>query len=191
MPRTIAALTALGMGAGIMYLADPRLGRRRRARAVDAGRHLSHVVRDAATTAAIDVEHRVTGAASRALESVAPAPPPSDDVLAARVRARLGRLVSHPGAIDVTASEGLIVLSGPVFDSEIGRLIDGVRAVPGVVRVENKLEPHARAGTVPGLQGRGPAQLQRRPIRWTPAARALTGAIGLLFVAFAVRRAAL
>jgi hypothetical protein len=149
------------------------------------------VVRDAATTAAIDVEHRVTGAASRALESVAPAPPPSDDVLAARVRARLGRLVSHPGAIDVTASEGLIVLSGPVFDSEIGRLIDGVRAVPGVVRVENKLEPHARAGTVPGLQGRGPAQLQRRPIRWTPAARALTGAIGLLFVAFAVRRAAL
>jgi hypothetical protein len=37
-----------------------------------------------------------------------------DAVLAERVRTELGRLVSHPGAIIVTATQGRVTLSGAV-----------------------------------------------------------------------------
>jgi hypothetical protein len=127
---------------------------------------------------------------ARATASLVPQPPPIDDVLAARVLTRIGRLVSHPGAIEVKASSGRITLSGPVFEAEVEQLLEGVRAVPGVTHVDNQLEPHAQAGDISALQGPGPLTLHgaaSRWARWTPATRVMAGATGLALMAWAAR----
>jgi hypothetical protein len=93
MNKGVIAFAGLGVGAGIMYLADPQQGRGRRARLRDTAVHRSHMLRDAAGAASRDTEHRLAGIAARARAAVAHRPAPDDDVLAARVRSRLGRLV--------------------------------------------------------------------------------------------------
>jgi hypothetical protein len=185
MNKGVIAFAGLGVGAGIMYLADPQQGRGRRARLRDTAVHRSHMLRDAAGAASRDTEHRLAGIAARARAAVAPRPAPDDDVLAARVRSRLGRLVSHPGAIEVKATSGRVALTGPVFVAELNQLLHGVRAVEGVIEIENVLEPHADAADIPALQGAGPMELRAVPpawIRWTPATRLLAGAAGLALV---------
>jgi hypothetical protein len=194
MNRGTIALTGLGLGAGVMYLADPQEGRRRRARLRDAIVHTGHLLEAATGRASRDIENRVAGLGARAAASLATQPPPIDDVLAARVRARIGRLVSHPGAIDVKAASGRIVLSGPVFNAEVEQLVEGVRAVSGVTQIDNQLEPHAQAGDIPALQGPGPLRLRGVPpgwARWTPTTRVMAGAAGLALMALAARRRAI
>lgn len=191
MNKGMIALTSVGLGAGIMYLADPQEGRRRRARLRDAVVHTSHTLETAAGTASRDVENRFAGLGARMRASLAEQPAPIDDVLAARVRARIGRLVSHPGAIEVKAMAGRIALSGPVFEAEVEQLVNGVRAVAGVTDVENHMEPHAEAGDVSALQGPGPLHVSAASpgwVRWTPTTRVMAGAAGLALMALASRR---
>jgi len=102
------------------------------------------------------------------------------------VRARLGRLVSHPGAIDVTTNKGTVIVSGPIFDAEVGQLLKGVAAVPGVGAIENRLEPHRDADHVSALQGPGPREVARMPAswrRWSPTARLIAGVAGVALLA--------
>jgi BON domain-containing protein len=189
MDKAKIALAGVGVGAGLMYFADPEEGRRRRARVRDAIVHTVHTMEDAAGTASRDVEHRIVGLAARAVAAIVEQPIPTDEILAARVRTRVGRLVSHPGAIDVVATSGRVTLRGPVFGAEVEQLVSGVGDVPGVTSVENRLEPHAEAGDVPALQGPGPLKLTPGPIvRWTPTTRIMAGAAGLALMALASRR---
>jgi hypothetical protein len=191
MNKALVAVGAVGLGAGVMYLADPDAGRRRRARLRDAGVHASHTIGDAAGMTARDVEHRVEGIAARTLDRLIDEPPPGEAVLVARARARLGRLVSHPGAIEITARAGVVTVSGPVFAAEVDRLIAGLAAVRGVTGIVNRLEAHDAADQVPALQGPGPVAIGRVPAswrRWTPTRRLLAGVTGLaLVVLFAPR----
>lgn len=184
--RTIV-LAALGAGAGLMYLADPREGRRRRGRVRDAVTHTSHVVADAASAASRDLRNRVGGLAARTVTAVARRPAPIDDVIVARVRSHLGRLVSHPGAIAVSAKSGVVSLQGPVFEAELRQLLRGVLAVPGVIALENHLDAHHRARDVPALQGPGPMHAAAHRIRWTPTARLLAGIAGATLMAVSAR----
>jgi hypothetical protein len=85
----------------------------------------------------------------------------------------------------VKATSGRVALTGPVFVAELNQLLHGVRAVEGVIEIENVLEPHADAADIPALQGAGPMELRAVPpawIRWTPATRLLAGAAGLALV---------
>lgn len=186
MNKIAIALTGAGVGAGAMYLLDPSRGRRRRARLGEAAAHASHRARAVAGMTARDVQHRLSGLAARAVVRVTEEHTPADNVLVERVRARLGRLVSHPGAIDVLASEGSVTLSGPVFEAEVEQLMKGVAAVAGVTVVDNQLEPHRDAAHVSALQGPGPRTVPVGPMkwfRWTPTTRLLTAMAGLALVA--------
>jgi hypothetical protein len=186
MNKITIALTGAGLGAAAMYLMDPSRGRRRRARLSEAASHVSHRALDIAGMTARDVRHRLSGAAARTLDRVIEEEAPADDVLVERVRARLGRLVSHPGAIDVVASAGTVTLTGPVFAAEVDQLIQGVAAVPGVTTVENKLEPHRDAAHVSALQGPGPRKVPSPSatwLRWTPTARLVAAMTGLALLA--------
>jgi len=188
MNKALIALTGLGVGAGMMYLTDPHEGRRRRARLREVAVHTSHGATAITGMTTRDLEHRVSGLVARTIATFMEDAPPIDDVLAARVRARLGRLVSHPGSIEVTARSGAVAVSGPIFEAEVEQLMKGVAAVPGVTAIENRLAPHREAAHVPGLQGLGPRALGRVPAswsRWTPTARLLTGVAGLALVALA------
>jgi hypothetical protein len=78
---------------------------------------------------------------------------PDDLQLIERVRARMGRLVSHPHAIQVGANNGRVTLSGPVLRHEVARLLDAIRSVWGVSEVEDRLVAHDHADAISSLQG--------------------------------------
>jgi uncharacterized membrane protein len=173
-------LGGAGLGAGLMFMFDPDRGRRRRALVRDQVAHTARVLGDASSKTARDLSHHIYGVVAESShllrhEEV------SDDVLVARVRARLGRSVSHPHAISVTAKDGHVTLSGPVLAHEAGRLLSSTSKVRGVREVENRLEIHQQADNVPGLQGGRPRTGDRFPLMqscWTPTARLLTGLAG-------------
>lgn len=186
MNKIAIALTSAGLGAGTMYLLDPVRGRRRRARLGEVAAHASHRAQAVAGMTARDVQHRLSGLAARAVDRMVEEQTPADVVLVERVRARLGRLVSHPRAIDVLASGGTVTLSGPVFEAEVEQLMRGVATVAGVTTVENRLEPHRDAAHVSALQGPGPRTVPVGPTKWfcwTPTTRLLAAIAGLALVA--------
>ena len=191
MNKIIAVFTGAVMGAATMYVLDPSRGRRRRARLREAALHTSHSATAVAAMTARDVEHRVSGLAARTLDRLIEKPSPSDAVLAERVRARLGRLLSHPGAIDVIANNGTVTLRGPIFEAEVEQMLGGVGAVAGVASIENQLQPHRDAARVSALQGPGPRTIPTPPekwLRWTPTARLIAGIAGLTLVALSSPR---
>lgn len=102
-----------------------------------------------------------------------------DDILEARVRSAIGRVVSHPRAIEVESEGCCVTLSGPVLAHEEEALVSAVKKVRGVEGVRNHLEVHAEPGTVPGLQGgagRKPgARGELAQENWAPAVRLLMG----------------
>jgi hypothetical protein len=184
MNKGITLAVGLAVGARLMYLLDPDRGQRRRALLRDKLRHGAHQAGDALETAALDLAHRATGLAAETRarfrkEDV------SDVVLVERVRAKLGRVVSHPRAITVTADQGRVTLSGQMLAGELAELLAAAAAVRGVRDVENRLEVHERADGVPALQGEG---RHRGEGAWTPAARLLTGTAGGALAAYGVKR---
>lgn len=172
-------LMTLGLGAGLMYFLDPRDGRRRRALLRDQGVHVGRLERTLLGKAGRDLSNRAHGLAERVRHPTAKNVP--DEVLADRVRSKLGRVVSHPGAIEVQACDGCVVLWGPVLAHEHAGLVSAVQGVTGVCDVIDRLEPHERAADIPSLQGEGRVAGRGRR-GWSPALRAaaIAGGGGLL-----------
>ncbi|HEX9289220.1 MAG TPA: BON domain-containing protein [Anaeromyxobacteraceae bacterium] len=138
------------VGAGAALLLDPQRGAARRARARDRAASLARQASAGARRRAKDVRQRAQG---RAYELEHADEEVDDGVLVERVRAQIGKRTSHPGAIEVGAQRGRVVLSGPVLRSEVEGLIDIVEKVRGVKSVESRLEVHEAPGDVPPLQG--------------------------------------
>lgn len=150
-----SGLALFGLGAGLMYFFDPTSGRRRRALVRDQVVGLGHDIRDQtdALAAQFRDKARRVQATVRSVPTRVFGEDVTDPVLAERVRSALGRVVSHPGSIEVSAWEGRIHLSGAILASEMDDLIAAVAAVPGVRDFEHDLDVHEVAGNVPGLQG--------------------------------------
>jgi uncharacterized membrane protein len=178
-------LAGAAVGALAMYLADPERGRRRRALARDKMQSLAANAGDALHVASRDLSNRMQGLrveASRRLfgqDQIA-----DDQLLEERVRAKIGRAVSHPHAIKTTAQGGRVILSGQVLAGEKEQLLQAVRSVMGVKEVEDALEAHDKPD-IPSLQGQGKRRQLRPAIlqeNWPPALRALAavggGALG-------------
>lgn len=146
----LAALFVV-LGAGLMYFLDPRGGRRRRALLRDQLAKAVNRSQDRVEALSKDVPNRAKGAVLEAQKRLQPEEV-DDPTLAARVRAKMGRVVSHPGAINVLANQGHVTLSGHVLANEVQPLIATVRDVPGVAHVENQLQVDAEAANIPDLQ---------------------------------------
>ena len=58
----------------------------------------------------------------------------------ARVRAQIGHVVSQAGAVDVTAHQGRVTLSGSIAAHEVEKLLSAVASVASVTAVVNRLE---------------------------------------------------
>jgi uncharacterized membrane protein len=173
-------LGGMMLGAGLMYYLDPDRGRRRRSMLRDQVVHLLHRADDAVETAGRDLGNRTLGLAAEAVSRVRP-DDASDPVIQARVRSALGRLVSHPGSVEVSVVDGEVILGGPVLADELDALMAGVRAVRGVRGVFNDLQVHEEPGDVPGLQGeRRPPQSRIDVLQenWSPATRMIMGVVG-------------
>jgi hypothetical protein len=168
-------LVSAVLGATAMYMFDPDRGRRRRALARDKLRSLVADSGDLLTAAARDARSRAQGLKAQTLRLFRRKDVPGDDlVLIERVRARMGRVVSHPHAVQIGARTGRVTLSGPILESEVDPLLCAVRAVPGVSEIDDHLVAHQRPGSVPGLQGgarRPETRSEFRKENWTPALR--------------------
>ena len=178
--QTRDVLLGIGIGAALLFIVDPRTGRRRRALATDQFVRASRKTGDALDATARDIANRTSGmvAAARARWSDERV---DDRRLLQRVRAKLGRVCSHPRAIDVDAADGAITLRGPILAHETDSVLATVRGVRGVLHVTNALEPHQSADGVPALQGGNIAdpELDIFQRNWAPATQALVTAAGL------------
>jgi uncharacterized membrane protein len=182
-----SALRTLGgaaLAAAAMYWFDPTSGRRRRARLRDQLISASGDVRTAVNVGGRDLAHRIQGTLAVA-RSAYNGDRVNDGVLSERVRAALGRAVSHPGAIDVTVYDGRVTLTGAVLAEEFPQLMRAVQATHGVEAVHDKLSIHEDSRGVSALQGgrpRHPPQFHLLRERWPPAARLVGGAAGGMLV---------
>jgi len=188
-------LSAAAAGAISMYLLDPDHGRRRRA--VWRDRLASGMSRlDGATTVASrDLRNRARGVAHEFRARLTAEDVPNE-VLSERVRARLGVTISHPGAIEVAALSGRVILSGAVLEREYVRLLRTVWTVRGVVDVEDRLAVYESAAGISALQGNGKARQPRFGLwqqNWPPGVRVVMGAVGgaLMLNALVGRRSGL
>lgn len=190
--RGTTFLGGLGIGAGLMYILDPDRGARRRSMIRDQASHALHAERAVVDKGVRDLDHRAAGLVARLRAALSPEQV-SDEQIALRVRAKMGRCVSHPGSIEVWAHDGTVAVSGPILSNEVDSLLACVRLVRGVSAVESHLEPHESADGVPGLQGaprRRPRPLLLRE-NWPPAVRLVSAGTGLVGSAYGLRRGGL
>lgn len=181
-------LAGLATGAGLAYYFDARSGRRRRALLRDRTDHLVHAASEGAAKAGRDAANRGTGlvaeAAARFRKDGA-----DEQVLHERVRSKLGRVCSHPHAIDVRVRGGCVELKGPILATEYDRLLRTVRAIRGVTSIDDDLDVHADASSVPSLQGgvRRETRFELEQENWAPAPRVLVGLGGATLLARGLR----
>jgi hypothetical protein len=193
MNKNLALISGIGIGAGLMYLLDPDKGNRRRALARDKMVHTLHKTRDAVGTTSRDMQNRARGVVSTIGSRFSREDIP-DNVLVDRVRSKMGRVVSHPSAINVNARLGRVTLSGPVLSSEVKSLLKNVSSVRGVQGIDNQLEVHSEAGNIPELQGesrRPGARFELFQENWSPTARLLVGLAGGALATYGASRRSL
>lgn len=185
----LRGLSLLGLGAGLMYLLDPDRGTSRRALIRDKAIGRADSAADGLEVATRDLSHRAVGLVSELRSRLTP-DVVTDDLLVERVRSKLGRWVSHPRAIAVEATNGLVILRGPILRQEVEPLLGALHTVPGVREIANELELHASAENVPSLQGGMPRHevSELAQARWTPALRLMVGAGGALIALYGLGR---
>ncbi|MGH7516625.1 MAG: SRPBCC family protein [Gemmatimonadales bacterium] len=188
--RKLVGVGGIGLGGALMYFLDPDRGAGRRQRVRDQVVHAGRVASEGLDTTMRDLGNRAQGLAARA-RSYLRTDEADDRVIEERVRAELGRVVSHPSAIAVASDAGRVTLRGPVLAREADALLPRVRQVRGVTAVEDRLELHATAGGMPALQGgtrRTPTRFELQQENWAPAARLLTSLAGGAAALYGVRR---
>jgi BON domain/Polyketide cyclase / dehydrase and lipid transport len=190
MNRAKAVLSSFGLGAGLMFVLDPYSGRRRRALFRDKLAYGHRKIGNTLQTTLRDVKNRTAGLVS-GLRFFSQTNKVTDEVLAARIRSKLGRVCSHPSAIEIETNEGHVTLRGPVLAYEMKDVLSAVSSVRGVRSTENKLDSRQEAGNVSGLQG-GRERLGEKPALlqtyWSPTTRLLAGAAGSFLTIYGLRQ---
>jgi uncharacterized membrane protein len=173
--KAVSLIGAAAFGAGVIYVIDPALGKRRRALARDSVIHGAKLFRRAADIAARDTAHRLKGifAAGKAAfkhEHV------SDVVLADRVRTEIGRVSSRPNA-EVIVEEGRVTLLGPVAAHEEHAVLKAAESVRGIQDIVNRMHPYTPSAN---MQTQTPRtrQLDILQRHWAPATRIIVGSAG-------------
>lgn len=165
----------LAVGAGLMFVLDPRQGGARRALVRDRSARAVHEVEHATRIGGRDLGHRVEGMVARLFGG--DHEPVTDAVLVERVRARLGHVCTHPHAIVVRAkADGEIELKGSIEVDEADRVVAAIARVRGVRSVDDDL---ARVEHLPGHEQIRARQVQGLGRAWNPTTRLVLGAASL------------
>jgi osmotically-inducible protein OsmY len=143
-------LGCTGLGAGMMYVLDPRLGRRRRALVRDKAQAYWRRMGKFISQTARDARQRTYGLLAETQKQLREADVPADTILVARVRAQIGHVISQAGSVDVTAQQGRVTLSGSIAAHEVEKLLSAVASVAGVTAVVNRLEVNHATASIAG-----------------------------------------
>jgi uncharacterized membrane protein len=178
---------AFGAGVLTMYFFDFQRGKRRRAELRDVLIHSKRELEKFGGRLRRDVEHRAEGALAEA-QRVFHHKPPSDYTLQQRVGTALGRVLAHPSAVEVSAKDGSVFLSGWILTEEAEEVDKTVASVEGVKDFTSYLRTTDRPEHIPALQGgahrrRVPEFLQQQ---WSPTARVIAGCTGLGLAAYGI-----
>lgn len=190
--RIARALSAVGAGALLTYLFDPDRGNRRRAILRDKVYSAVDEIGNAARVTTKDAGNRARGLVasvrSRLRQQDAPA-----DVLVERVRAKIGRVVSHPGALEVGIANGRVTLRGQILKHEVKAALDAAASVPGVNTVISELEAHDQPRNISSLQGGIKRETRAELLQenWAPTTRALVGLAGAALIYYGLKRRSL
>lgn len=138
MNRIARIAAAFAAGAAVMYYLDPLAGRRRRALVRDRGLAATHDAERFVRAKSHRAADRARGMLARARSTLADAPV-DDDRLHERIRARLGRVVAHPGQVNVDVNHGHVVLRGRASPGEIETLTETLSVMRGVCGVDNRI----------------------------------------------------
>ena len=190
MRRELVLLSGVGAGAALMYMLDPDRGARRRALVRDKTVSLANKTPDALNATARDLSNRARGLMSEA-SAMLRGDEASDEVLVQRVRAAMGRVVSHPHAVRVDSNEGRVSLSGNILADEVDDFLSCAGSVRGVREVGNRLTVHDEAGITADLQGgraRPGYRFEFMQENWSPAARLVACVAGGALTAYALRQ---
>lgn len=144
-----------GEGTGLaLDLCDGRRGRLRRHQLAAQAMRLLRRDEGRLAKRGKDLLNRAAGIAAEVASMVTPAEPVTNEVLAERVRSRMGHLVAHPHGITVEAEQGTITLKGTATHAERRLLRQELRKIPGVKTVRANLAkpgPIYAAALVTGL----------------------------------------
>lgn len=139
----MSTIRAFLAGIGVAYLFDPEQGKRRRHVLRDRGlRAARRAVRSAGKRARY-ASGVAAGVLARVRERTVPDARSVDDAtVLQRIRSEAFREVGVPlSDVDVDVREGVAVLRGAIESSSLAQdLVERVREVPGVHRVEDALE---------------------------------------------------
>jgi uncharacterized membrane protein len=176
-------LSAAGMAAA--YFFDPQRGRRRRGLVTDKFTSAAVRLPAAARTTAEDLANRAYGTWAETM-NLFKSDDASDQVIEARVRSKMGRVISHPASVHVTSRDGNVVLEGMILREEMPALLACAKKVRGVNGVDNRLRAFGSRSNIPGLQGGRPreSQFEFMQENWSPAARlagTMAGVSGLIY----------
>jgi hypothetical protein len=177
----VNAAYTLGLGAAAMFLLDPDRGRRRRAWLRDKCVSACRKTERAYDRTRRDLRNRVTGVWAR-VTALFRRSNVSDIRLLERVRAQIGRAVSHPHDVHVEVQDRWALLSGTVSLGEARRVLSVVERVPGIRGVQHRLviqERPATEQTTSRTENRG-GTFELTQNHWSPTARLLVGAAGSL-----------
>ena len=148
--QTFVFLGGMGLGAGLLFILDPQLGGARRAWVRDKMGRGVHVFGRFLDRRVRDLRNRAQG---RVAELRASGEQVNDDLLVERVRAQIGHVLSHPAAIEIIASDGLVIVRGPVLEGEREKIEHRLSETRGVRDYRVDVESHPTAEGVPSLQG--------------------------------------
>ena len=180
--REIAGVLAgvYGAGALTMYFFDSQRGKRRRTELRDAWIHSRSEMAKFTGRFGRDLANRVEGAVAEA-QRIFQHESPTDYVLEQKVHTALGRVVSHPSAIEVSAKHGTVFLTGWILADEADDVDKVVASIQGVKDFTSYLHTTDRPKHIPALQGgiprtHVPEFLQQQ---WSPTSRVLAGCAGV------------
>ena len=147
-----ALLRGLIGGATVMYFADPRNGKRRRAQVTDQVHHLIHEVDNLYRKGSRDLANRSQGWQASARSLVSTTPPADDRLVVARVRSKLGHYIEDSSNVQVSCLNGLVTLRGTIRPGEAEQLIPLLEKIPGVRGVESGLSLRGEPIDTPNLR---------------------------------------
>ena len=142
----------LGVGAGLMFLLDPQTGNRRRKLVRDKMRRFSRQTGERANAWSKMASDHAQGLVAETTARLSHEQV-DDRTLVERVRAELGRAMTHVSAVNVQAHDGHVTLSGDLLEHEAEAALSAARRTRGVREVSDSLVRHATPGREPSLQG--------------------------------------
>ncbi len=132
-PVTLTAIGCCAVGAGIMYIVDPRLGRARRAWLMDKSRSIMNRTGKSFYRTGRHMANKARGAVAEARGA--------GQDLVERVQGSIRGMLNNPNDVQVSSDvSGTITLVGRLASEQCDRVLRMVESVPGVCGVVNRIE---------------------------------------------------